>query len=939
MAAWCILSILPGTKSGLDLIKPECTNEHIFGAPGSAPSARLAPDSEETVKRKLNFGVSALCLAALFLPPANPQDTVAAGLWLESPATDKSTAVGLASPAPSRVFRLDANRFDALLQQAPLEHSDAAAAVITLPLPDGKLATFRLRESPIMEPGLAARYPTIKTYVVESLDDSAHGWGRLDRSPQGMHALLRTSQGMVEVSPDTQMGHPHYRVAYERSKPVECSADVPVAGLPALPAPNSRRSKVDSTVVAASTEPLALPSGATLRTYRLAVATTGEYYAGRGGNDASVLSSIVTVINKVNVIYESEVAIRFLLINNTDDVFFADPMTDGYSNTAPCTMRSENVVVLDPIIGAANYDIGHVFGTSPGGGCAAGGVVCGASKANGASGLNVGLAADQEGFGGYRLVAHEMGHQFSAAHIWSGTLGNCTAGQFAAGSDYEPLSGTSLMSYSGTCGNDNILSAVEDTYFNSHSFEQVVTFSTVGAGNACAVQVASGNSVPVVNAGLNFTIPRQTPFTLTGSAADANDPVLSYNWEQHDSGGVQLSPLADLGNNAIFRSFPPAQNGASRTFPQLSDILNNTTTKGELLPTMDRPLNFRLTARDMRSAGGGVDWGSMLVTLLGDPFRVLAPNGSETLNAGCSDNLTWQVGGGSVAANVNALYSSDGGQNFSSVVANTANDGATPFTVACAATNTARMRVEAVGNIFFDISNANFSIQSTAPTVLVSADGGAVNNQCQFTVPFQATVTDDCSVQAANVQVQVSLLTGNAVLGAPTVNIVQGNATTVNVSGSVQVSALTSSPATVRVRVTATDGCGVQTIQSAQANVVDNTPPTINVSLSPSTIWPPNHQMTPITATVNVQDNCPVTNFQLLSVTSSEPDDDTGDGKFVNDIQGTSPGTTDLSFSVRAERMENGPGRTYTATYQASDGSGNTASDSGNVVVTDNQKK
>ncbi len=244
-----------------------------------------------------------------------------------------------------------------------------------------------------------------------------------------------------------------------------------------------------------------IASGGILRTYRLAIATTGEYYAGRGGTNASVLASINTVISRVNAIYESEVAIRFVLINNTDDLFFTDPATDGSNNGNPCTMRGESVSVTNATINEADYDIGHVFGNSPGGGCAAGSVVCGANKANDASGLNVGLAPDQEGFGGYRLAFHEIGHPFSAGHTWSGSQGNCTSDQFAAGSAYEPLSGTTLMAYSATCGGDSIQGGANDSYFHTRNHEVIVTVSTLGGGNARATVVNTGNSIPSLSAG------------------------------------------------------------------------------------------------------------------------------------------------------------------------------------------------------------------------------------------------------------------------------------------------------------------------------------------------------------------------------------------------------------------------------------------------------
>jgi hypothetical protein len=883
---------------------------------------------------------AAAACAALVAVAALAQTTPSQNMWSEATARE-GRHLAAAGADQSRLYQVDAARFDAALQSAPLEFSrgQAAQAQVWLPMPDGSYELFGVMESPIMQPGLASRYPAIKTYSLTGLTNPRLA-GRLDRNHRAMHALVKTGEGMVQVNPDGGIGHPFYRSVVERASAEDWFCGSEEAFTPAL----QRPAKPGLQALAAAAGPVAnyaLPSGDNLRVYRLAVATTGEYYAGRGGNDDDVLASIVTVINRVTLIYESEVAIRFVLISNTDDLFFTDPNTDGYTNTVPCTMRNENTPIINATIDVGDYDIGHVFGTSPGGGCAGGSVVCDDNnKGNGASGLRVDLAPDQESFSGYRLVTHEIGHQFSAGHTWSGTgAPNCTIanGQFSAADAYEPLGGTTIMSYSGTCGPDDIQNTAVDTYFHTHSFEQIVTFSALGAGDACALKVGTGNSIPVVDAGPDYTIPRQTPFTLTGSANDADDPILSYAWEQYDLSPGQISPLVDVGNNPLFRSFPPVFGDPSRTFPQISDILNGTTTLGEILPTTDRTMTFRLTARDNRPAGGAADYDTMTVTVDGDPFQITSPNGGAAF-AGCTLPVTWQVGGGDVAANVNLLLSTDGGLSFPMVLAaNTPNDGAEDVSVPCVDALGARIRAEAADNIFFDISSG-VNIYQNAPEIEVSATGGEVDDACQFEVPFAATITDDCSINAANVQVEVTELTGNGALGAPVVNIVQQDPATVSVSGTVMVSGLTDSPAIVRVTVTATDGCGQQTVQTADADVIDTTPPTIGVSLSPQFIWSPDHKMRNITATVEVQDNCPVTSFQLVSVTSSEPDDTTGDGKFINDIQGADIGTADLSFLVRAERMGSGPGRLYTATYKAADGSGNEAADSANVLVPNSQK-
>jgi reprolysin-like metallo-peptidase family M12B len=828
---------------------------------------------------------------------------------------------------PTATFALDGAALEAALARAPRELSSAARespAVVELPKPDGSVAEFRIELSPILTPGLAARYPELRTYAVREVEGTGHG--RLSRTRDGIQALILSERGAFQIVPTAVPGE--YVSFWESAavaEPIEC-------GVSAGGSPELSRLTAESGLRARGA---AVTSGATLREYRVAVATTGEYYAGRGGSDESVLGSIMTELDKVDAIYENDVAVRFVLIDETDQLFFTDGTTDGYSNADPCSMWAENQAIVPGILTDDLYDVSIVFGTSPGGGCAKRGVCVSGGKASGAAGLNVGLAVGHENFGGYRLVAHEMGHQFGAAHTWSGSQGNCTGGQFSASTAWEPGGGTTLMSYSGTCGSDNIQSQVEDTYFHIGSIDQIVDYTTNGEAADCPLEIATGNSQPAVDAGADFTIPRQTPFVLTGDADDADGDSLAYTWEQFDVAAGQGPPNVDDGVGPLFRSFPPGPNPA-RTLPQLSDLLANTTTAGELLPSVEgRIMTFRLTARDNRSGGGGVNDDTAVITVEGDPFFLLQPNGGETLHAGCSTYVTWEVGGGSIVDEVNLLLSSDGGSSFDPWLADVANDGAESGTLPCPAAAQARVKAEAVGNIFFDISDADFGLVAEPPAIEAEAEGGEVDEACTFTVQFEATVEDDCAVAAQDVEVAAEVLTDNATLGTPAFVPTQENAATVSVTGSIQVSDLTGSPATVRITVSAPDACGYEASAHADADVADTLPPTISVELSPSILWPPNHKLAAVTADVEVHDNCPGVQFALTALSSDEPDDAAGggDGNTTGDIQNFDLGTADIAFLLRAERLGAGDGRTYTATYVATDGSGNEAQAQADVSV------
>jgi hypothetical protein len=132
----------------------------------------------------------------------------------------------------------------------------------------------------------------------------------------------------------------------------------------------------------------------------------------------------------------------------------------------------------------------------------------------------------------------------------------------------------------------------------------------------------------------------------------------------------------------------------------------------------------------------------------------------------------------------------------------------------------------------------------------------------------------------------------------------------------------------VTLTVTETPATGPVLTDTAEVLVIveDSAPPAVSATPTPDVLWPPNHRLETVEVEISVTDACDPpedVEVELLEVESSEPDNGIGDGNTTDDIQGAQTGTDDRSFVVRAERAGPGPGRTYTATYRVTDGSGN----------------
>ncbi len=608
-----------------------------------------------------------------------------------------------------RMLSLDIENMRTIVKSSPIESSRAITesnVTISLPFPDGSSHEFYVNESPVMAPELITEFPDIRTFSVVS-KDYAGGNGRIDVTQFGFHAMLFTPNGTIYIDPYLFFNNQYYMSYYFRDfVPVgkgsnfgSCVVDSP-----------ERRLEIERILSQKDYTP---KIGNQLRTYRLALAADSAYTAYCGGTVEGAYSQMVTTMNRVNGVYINDLCIKMVMVANTRSIIFTN--NDPYTNDDGNAMLSRNQTICDNIIGSENYDIGHVFSTG-GGGVAGLGVVClTGQKAMGVTGSSnpVGDGYDID------YVAHEMGHQFGADHTFNSETDNCGGGNRTASSAYENGGGTTIMAYAGICGSDD-LQPHSDPYFHTVSINEIVAYTNMGSGNSCAVTTSTGNSAPILMMPVSgYTIPINTPFSLTASASDPDGDALTYCWEEYDLGDAG-SVNAPSGNAPIFRSLTPTVS-PTRYFPKLSSIIGNTTTYGEMLPTYARTLTFRCTARDNKAGGGGVtNSGSVAysVSASAGPFLVTAPNATVWWGSSSQQTVTWNVANTNTSpvncSNVNILLSTDGGQTWRyTLAANTPNDGTEIVTIPNITTTNARVMVQSVGNIFFDISNTNFTIAAS----------------------------------------------------------------------------------------------------------------------------------------------------------------------------------------------------------------------------------
>jgi hypothetical protein len=824
-------------------------------------------------------------------------------------------------PSEFLVFRLQEKAMEAHLRNAPSEKTTSAKRsgfFLTVPDEKGNPIQFKVVEASVMQPGLQSKHTRLRSYVGTSVMDPRTSI-RFSFTPQGFNGVIFSFSKPALYIEKLEKGSNLYIVVPQTALPdlenFECTTTSNTS--------TGLKSKVS--ISSSSFGTLNANTG-DLRVFRLAFAAQGEFSEwcldGTEANDAEriekVLAEQVSQITIVNGHIERDFGARMLMIDNNEDVIFLDPDTDPFIGTETDEINAEAQTVITDEIGSDNFDVGHLIRrrtSGSGGNAGAIGSICNdATKARGFTGRT-----DWHEIGVYSeiMLTHEFGHQFGANHTFTHKDESHTA-------QVEPGSGSTIMSYGGNGDSEGYhVVTVRDHYFHAMSIQQVTAYlATV----TCGTTQSAGNTAPTADAGNNFTIPKSTPFQLTGSASDAEKDNLTHAWEQmdvvidEDDFPWEPNPTHTFGPE--FRSRPPVISTA-RIFPILENILDGTNTnRWEKLPSVSRSLNFRFTVRDNHPGAGQTNSDNMVVTIddAYGPFTVTSPNSAVTWCPG-TRTVTWDVNGSDeLAENVKISLSTDGGQTFSTLLASTPNDGSADVTIACGYSTTARIKVEAVGNIFFDISNTNFTIgDNQPPTFTVPADitiekdancnynaavgvtGDVTDEADNCSTSLNATyadvikagscvgetiiertwtLIDGCNLKTEKLQtITIKDVTAPTFTKPADITIykdencnhnddpsVTGNPTDVadncdptpDVTYS-DVDAPGSCMGEVIITRTwkVTDDCGNKTEKVQIITVKDTIPPTIsNINADPAYLWPPNHKMVQVTISYDVADNC-----------------------------------------------------------------------------------
>ncbi|MBW1658335.1 zinc-dependent metalloprotease [Flavobacterium quisquiliarum] len=618
-------------------------------------------------------------------------------------------------------FKLNADLLHAKLSPTTSKFVTNAEIEITIPNTDGTLERFLVWESSNFDPELQAKYPEIRAYKGRGIDDKS-AVIYFSVAPIGMQTMVFRGDKpteYIEQNPDSKSEYVLFKstVNADSEMRLECKTANTIS-----------ENKTSSTTARTAS------NAKQLKTLRLALSCTGEYAAYFGGTKAGALTGMNATLTRVNGIFDRDLSVQLVLIANNDAVVYTNASTDPYSIAADGakdggTWGQEVQTTLTNVIGNANYDIGHLFGASGGGGNAhCIGCVCVDPTSSEPYGKGSAFTSpkDRRPEGDtfdIDFVAHEMGHQLGASHTFSYALEGL-------GTSYEPGSGSTIMGYAGITNFD--VQNNSDDYFSYASINQIQNNL---ATKSCPVSTPITNNPPIIDAGPDYTIPISTPFVLKGTGSDPEGSTITYTWEQYDNAtntsGENSKTYPTKPNGPMFRSLPPTTSPV-RYMPAFSSVLNNAlTTTWESVSSIAKTMNFTLTGRDNATQPGTAQTSTdaMVVTVSASagPFAITSQNaGNVAWAKGSVQTITWSVNNTNTlqgSSNVNIKLSTDGGATFPITLAsNTPNDGSETILVPSEITESTncRLLIEPVGNIYYAVNTSTFAIGYSVSTTCLT---------------------------------------------------------------------------------------------------------------------------------------------------------------------------------------------------------------------------
>lgn len=646
---------------------------------------------------------------------------VAFGQW--TPIAQKR---GVVSDPLQQQYKLDIGTLKQQLKNAQETGSNAKPVEIMLPTLRGKMERFAVYSFPVVVKELADQYD-LGSYVGVGIDDPTK-FLRFSLAPNDFQSMIIGGgeyQFIDAYGADKTVYTVHPKTKNTGSKPFVCSTEEGASALQQIQEMTKGGNSFNNQF-----SDMSKNSDKKYRTMKLVMSVTGEYTAFHGGTVTGALTAINATLTRVNGVFEKDFALH-LNLQNYNNVIYTDATADPYSDAATGSQGAWNLELQNALttnVGSANYDIGHLFGASGGGGNAGCiGCVCIAPTTAVPKGKGSGYTSPADGIPqgdnfDIDYVAHEIGHQLGANHTFSHGIEGTNV-------NMEPGSGSTIMGYAGITGANTDVQAHSDAYFHKASIGQVQANLIT---KTCDVETTVANDPPVISSLPSYTIPKGTAFVLTASVTDPQNDPMTYTWEQVDSGTTTAQTInkTNLGTTtygAAFRSFTPTTS-PTRYFPKFSSVLagvlDNSLNTWESAPMVARTMNFAITARDNNAnvSQQQTQTATQTITVGADgPFTVTT---GTYLYTNLSNIITWNVANTSTGAyntpNVKLDYSTDNGVTWTVLLASTANDGTETVPALPTTLNgqTAVLRVSAVGNVFYAIKKMTVAAQATCGTAV-----------------------------------------------------------------------------------------------------------------------------------------------------------------------------------------------------------------------------